>query len=239
LGYIPTHNNNKNKVIVDLEGLSRMTKIILVDDHDLVRTGIRRLLEDIKEFEIAGEATSGEEAIKLVNETDPDVVLMDINMPGIGGMEATRKLLSSKPSLRIIIVTMHQDDLFAQRLLKAGAVGYLTKGAKIDEISHAIRETLAGRRYITPDIAQQLALSQFPDNESGSPFDSLSERELQVMMMLMEGHKVSEISDKLCLSPKTISTYRQRLYNKLGVQSDIELARLAMMHGVIENTQLQ
>ncbi len=216
-----------------------MTKIILVDDHDLVRTGIRRLLEDIEDFDVVGEATSGEEAIKLVTEQDPDVVLMDINMPGIGGLEATRKLLANKPALRIIIVTMHQDDLFAQRLLKAGAVGYLTKGAKIDEISHAIRETLAGRRYITPDIAQQLALSQFPENESSSPFDSLSERELQVMMMLMEGHKVSEISDKLCLSPKTISTYRQRLYNKLKVQSDIELARLAMLHGVIESNQLQ
>lgn len=216
-----------------------MTKIILVDDHDLVRTGIRRLLEDIEDFDVVGEATSGEEAIKLVTEQDPDVVLMDINMPGIGGLEATRKLLANKPALRIIIVTMHQDDLFAQRLLKAGAVGYLTKGAKIDEISHAIRETLAGRRYITPDIAQQLALSQFPESESSSPFDSLSERELQVMMMLMEGHKVSEISDKLCLSPKTISTYRQRLYNKLKVQSDIELARLAMLHGVIESNQLQ
>ena len=216
-----------------------MIKIIIVDDHDLVRTGIRRLLEDKEDFDVVGEATTGEEAIKMVNEKNPDVVLMDINMPGIGGLEATRKMLASKSELKIIIVTMHSDDLFPPRLLKAGAMGYLTKGAKIDEISHAIREAVAGRRYITPEIAQQLALSQFPENESGSPFDSLSERELQVMLMLMEGHKISEISDKLCLSPKTISTYRQRLYGKLGVQSDIELARLAMAHGVIESNQLQ
>ncbi|MGD8712597.1 MAG: UvrY/SirA/GacA family response regulator transcription factor [Thiohalophilus sp.] len=216
-----------------------MIKILLVDDHDLVRTGLRRLLEDVEDFDILGEATNGEEAMAMASKHDPDVVLMDINMPGIGGLEATRKMLSDKPDLRIIIVTMHQDDLFAQRLLKAGAVGYLTKGAKIDEISHAIRETLAGRRYITPEIAQQLALSQYSENESGSPFDSLSERELQVLLMLMEGQKISQISDKLCLSPKTVSTYRQRLYTKLGVQSDIELARLAMLHGVIESSQLQ
>lgn len=216
-----------------------MTKILLVDDHELVRTGVRRLLEDVQDFEILGEATNGEEAIEMAARLQPDVVLMDINMPGIGGLEATRKMLADKPSLRIIIVTMHQDDMFAQRLLKAGAVGYLTKGARVDEISHAIRETLAGRRYITPDIAQQLALSQFPESESSSPFDSLSERELQVLMMLMEGQKISQISDKLCLSPKTVSTYRQRLYTKLGVQSDIELARLAMLHGVIDSTRIQ
>lgn len=146
-----------------------MTKILLVDDHDLVRTGVRRLLEDVADFEILGEATTGEEAIKMVAELNPDVVLMDINMPGIGGLEATRKMLGDNPELRIIVVTMHQDDLFAQRLLKAGAVGYLTKGARVDEISHAIRETLAGRRYITPEIAQQLALSQFPDMRMSRP----------------------------------------------------------------------
>jgi len=216
-----------------------MTKILLVDDHDLVRTGVRRLLEDVAEFDILGEATTGEEANKIAAQLNPDVVLMDINMPGIGGLEATRKMLGDNPELRIIIVTMHQDDLFAQRLLRAGAVGYLTKGARVDEISHAIHETLAGRRYITPDIAQQLALSQFPEHENESPFDSLSERELQVLMMLMEGQKINAISSKLCLSPKTISTYRQRLYTKLGVHSDIELARLAMLHGVIESSQIQ
>ncbi len=130
-----------------------MIKILLVDDHDLVRTGVRRLLADVADFDILGEATTGEEAIKMAAQLNPDVVLMDINMPGIGGLEATRKMLGDNPELRIIIVTMHQDDLFAQRLLKAGAVGYLTKGAKVDEISHAIHETVAGRRYITPDIA--------------------------------------------------------------------------------------
>ena len=211
-----------------------MIKVLLVDDHELVRTGIKRLLEDITDIDVVGEADSGEDALKIAGQDSLDVILMDINMPGMGGLEATRKLMHINPDLKIIIVTMHEDDLFAQRLLKAGATGYLTKGAGVDEIVHAIREVNQSRRYISPDIAQQLALSQFPDHE-GSPFDSLSERELQVMMLLMDGIKVNEISEQLCLSPKTVSTYRHRLYDKLNVSNDIELARLAMMHGIIEN----
>ena len=208
---------------------------MLVDDHDLVRTGIKRLLEDHPNIEIVGEAVSGEEAVQQVTEYDPDVVLMDINMPGIGGLEATRKLLQRKPQLKIIVVTMHDDDLFPQRFLKAGALGYVTKGAKVDEILQAIRAVMANKRYLSPLIAQQLALSQVGE-ETTSPFESLSEREMQVLLMMMDGQSIGAISEKLCLSPKTVSTYRTRLYAKLGVQNDIELARLALLHGVVENT---
>jgi len=211
-----------------------MIKVMLVDDHDLVRTGIRRLLEDADDIQVVGEAASGETALEQVEAAGPDVVLMDINMPGIGGLEATRTLLRRNPELRIIIVTMHDDDLFPQRLMKAGAMGYLTKGARIEEILRAIRSVVAGKRYITPEIAQQMALANFGGNE-GSPFDSLSEREMQVLLMMMDGQSVSSISEKLCLSPKTVSTYRSRLYTKLGVQNDIELARLALLHGVVES----
>lgn len=207
---------------------------MLVDDHDLVRTGIKRLLQDHPDIKIVGEATSGEQALELVTENDPDVVLMDINMPGIGGLEATRKLLQRKPKLKIIVVTMHEDELFAQRLLKAGAMGYLTKGAKVDEILQALQAVMANQRYLCPSIAQQIALSQMAEEES-SPFDSLSERELQVLLMMMDGQSISVISEKLCLSPKTVSTYRTRLYAKLGVQNDIELARLALQFGVVES----
>lgn len=211
-----------------------MIKVMLVDDHDLVRTGIKRLLQDHPDIKIVGEATSGEQALELVTENDPDVVLMDINMPGIGGLEATRKLLQRKPKLKIIVVTMHEDELFAQRLLKAGAMGYLTKGAKVDEILQALQAVMANQRYLCPSIAQQIALSQMAEEES-SPFDSLSERELQVLLMMMDGQSISVISEKLCLSPKTVSTYRTRLYAKLGVQNDIELARLALQFGVVES----
>ena len=211
-----------------------MIKVMLVDDHDLVRTGIKRLLEDHPDIKIVGEATSGEQALELVTENDPDVVLMDINMPGIGGLEATRKLLQRKPKLKIIMLTMHEDDMFAQRLLKAGAMGYLTKGATVDEILQALQAVMANQRYLCPSIAQQIALSQMTEEES-SPFDSLSERELQVLLMMMDGQSISVISEKLCLSPKTVSTYRTRLYAKLGVQNDIELARLALQFGVVES----
>jgi two-component system invasion response regulator UvrY len=212
-----------------------MTKVMLVDDHDLVRTGIKRLLEDHPNIEIVGEAVSGEEALQQVSVYDPDVVLMDINMPGIGGLEATRKLLQRKPQLKIIVVTMHDDDLFPQRFLKAGALGYITKGAKVEEMLQAIRTVMANKRYLSPAIAQQIALGQVGE-EVTSPFDSLSERELQVLLMMMDGQSIGAISETLCLSPKTVSTYRTRLYAKLGVQNDIELARLALLHGVVENT---
>ncbi len=212
-----------------------MIKLMLVDDHDLVRTGIKRLLEDHQGFEIVAEATSGEEALSQINAADPDVVLMDINMPGIGGLEATRKLLQSRPGIKIIVVTMHDDDLFPQRLLKAGALGYVTKGAKVEEIIKAINTVMANRRYISPVIAQQMALSNLAEEED-SPFENLSERELQVLMMMMDGQSISAISEKLFLSPKTVSTYRSRLYSKLNVKNDIELARKALLYGIVENT---
>ena len=210
-----------------------MINIMLVDDHDLVRTGLKRLINDEEGFRVVCEAATGEEALQEVKNHEIDIVLMDINMPGIGGLEATRKLLQIKPDLKIIGVTMHDDEIFPQRLLKAGAVGYLTKGSDINEMIHAMREVMADRRYICPDIAQQIALTQMQEFQS-SPFESLSERELQVMIMLMDGQKINTISDKLALSPKTVSTYRHRLYLKLGVNNDMELARLALQHGFID-----
>ncbi|MDH5181118.1 MAG: response regulator [Gammaproteobacteria bacterium] len=210
-----------------------MVRLILIDDHDLVRTGLRRLLEDQTDYDVVAEGDCGEDALKLVKEHNPDVILMDLNMPGIGGLEATRKLKHSFPHLRIIIVTMVDDVIFPTKLLKAGASGYITKGAKVDEINRAIREVMANKRYISPDLAQKMATT--PADDEKSPFDDLSERELQVLMMLMEGHRVNDISDKLCLSPKTISTYRYRLYDKLDVKNDIELTRLAIEHGIIQN----
>jgi len=210
-----------------------MIKVMLVDDHDLVRTGLKRLINDVDGFRVIAEAASGEEALQQAKLNEIDIILMDINMPGIGGLEATKKLLQINPDFKIIGVTMHDDDIFPQRLLKAGAVGYLTKGSDINEMVHAMREVIANRRYICPDIAQQLALAQMQEFDS-SPFETLSERELQVMIMLMDGQKVNAISDKLALSPKTVSTYRHRLYLKLGVQNDMELARLALQHGIID-----
>lgn len=213
-----------------------MIKVLLVDDHQLVRAGIRRILDDAEDIEVCGEAGSGEEALKQVKQTRPEVVLMDVNMPGIGGLEATRKLLRLDESLKIIALTVHVDEPYPSRLLEAGALGYLTKSCDEQEILNAIRAVHVGQRYIGADIARQMALSGL-SGKTKNPFDKLSQREIQVMMMITQGQKVQEISDILCLSPKTVSTYRYRLYEKLGVSNDVELTHLAIRHHMIDNLQ--
>ncbi len=210
-----------------------MIRVLIVDDHELVRTGIKRILEDTQDIRVIAEASTGEEALNQVREHGPDVVLMDVNMPGIGGLEATRKIIQTHPGLRVIVVTIHVDEPYPTRLLEAGASGYLTKGCAVDEIVDAIQVVHRGERYIGADIARQLALSMLPGGER-SPFDKLSQREMQVMLMVTQGHSIQDISDRLCLSPKTVSTYRYRLYEKLGVDNDVELTHLAMRHGMIE-----
>jgi two-component system invasion response regulator UvrY len=210
-----------------------MIRLLLVDDHELVRTGIRRLLEDMPDIEVVAEAASGEQAISIVRNEQPDVVLMDIHMPGIGGLEATRKLMQIAPDLRVIVVTIHADEPFPSKLLKAGALGYLTKGCSVEEILTAIKAVHAGKRYIGAEIAQQLALSVVAGDD-GSPFEALSQRELQVMLMVTQGQKIQQIAESLHLSPKTISTYRYRLFEKLGVKTDVELTHLAIRHGIID-----
>ncbi|MFJ9993114.1 UvrY/SirA/GacA family response regulator transcription factor [Pseudomonas putida] len=209
-----------------------MIRVLVVDDHDLVRTGITRMLADIDGLQVVGEADSGEVALKLARELKPDVVLMDVKMPGIGGLEATRKLLRSHPDTKVVAVTVCEEDPFPTRLLQAGAAGYLTKGAGLDEMVQAIRLAFAGQRYISPQIAQQLALKSF--QPQGSPFDALSEREIQIALMIVGCQKVQIISDKLCLSPKTVNTYRYRIFEKLSVTSDVELTLLAVRHGMVD-----
>ncbi|EJN36045.1 UvrY/SirA/GacA family response regulator transcription factor [Pseudomonas sp. NPDC089395] len=209
-----------------------MIRVLVVDDHDLVRTGITRMLADIDGLQVVGEADSGESALKLARELKPDVVLMDVKMPGIGGLEATRKLLRSHPDTKVVAVTVCEEDPFPTRLMQAGAAGYLTKGAGLDEMVQAIRLAFAGQRYISPQIAQQLALKSF--QPQGSPFDALSEREIQIALMIVGCQKVQIISDKLCLSPKTVNTYRYRIFEKLSVTSDVELTLLAVRHGMVD-----
>ncbi|HKS12074.1 MAG TPA: UvrY/SirA/GacA family response regulator transcription factor [Pseudomonas sp.] len=209
-----------------------MIRVLVVDDHDLVRTGITRMLADIDGLQVVGEADSGEMALKLARELKPDVVLMDVKMPGIGGLEATRKLLRSHPDIKVVAVTVCEEDPFPTRLLQAGAAGYLTKGAGLDEMVQAIRLAFAGQRYISPQIAQQLALKPF--QPQGSPFDTLSEREIQIALMIVGCQKVQIISDRLCLSPKTVNTYRYRIFEKLSVTSDVELTLLAVRHGMVD-----
>src|SRR3990167_1198216 len=196
------------------------------------------ILSSVSGIKVVGEASSGEDAVKLGRTLNPDVVLMDVKMPGIGGFEATRKLLRLNPDIKVLIVTICNNDIYPARLLQAGAAGYLTKGASMDEMVQAIRAVHAGQRYISPEIASRLAFKHLSDTED-SPFEILSERELQVMLMITKGIKVQEIAAKLCLSPKTVNSYRYRIFEKLNVTSDVELTLLALKHGLIEQDEIE
>lgn len=210
-----------------------MINVMVVDDHGLVRNGIKRLLNDVDGITVVAEAETGEQAIRQAREQRLDVILMDISMPGIGGLEATRKISRSLPGVKIIAVSIHDDDPFPARLLEAGAVGYLTKGCEVREIVRAIRSVHSGKQYITPEVAHKLALT-FVNKGEKSPIDRLTQRETQVMLMIVRGSTNKEISSRLCLSPKTTSTYRYRLFDKLGVDSDVALTRFAIRHGLIK-----
>jgi len=213
-----------------------MITVLLTDDHALVRTGIKRLLEDTALVKIVGEADCGEDSITMVQQLKPDVVLMDVNMPGIGGVEACRRILQRDPAQKVIILTIHNEQTFPKRLLEIGARGYLTKECEPGEMINAIKQVQAGGSYIEPRIAQQLALSLLPGNEE-NPVDRLSRREFQVMLMISQGLSNTEISERLCLSPKTVSTYRSRLLDKLGAHNEVDLIRIAVEQGMVEFAQ--
>lgn len=212
-----------------------MIKILVVDDHELVRMGLVRMLSDVDEFDVVGEACSGEEALSLTRNLSPDVVLMDVKMPGIGGVEATKKLLAVHDYVKIIAVTACDDDLYPTRLLQAGAMGYVTKGADLNEMIKAIRTVSAGDLYMSNSVAQQLALKSFGGSKvKQSPFESLSERELQTAMLIANGKKAQEIADTFCVSPKTVNSYRYRIFDKLSINSDVELTLLAVKHNILD-----
>lgn len=215
-----------------------MIKVLLVDDLELVRMGIKRLLQDVPGFKVIGVGSTGEEAVQLAKELVPDVVVMDVNMPGIGGLEATRKMIRHNPDIKILALTIYEDEPYPSRLLQAGASGYITKGCDPDEMVRAIRTVHSGQRYISPNIAQQIAIKRFTKGEE-SPIDVLSERELQIMLMITQGQKVQDISTKLCLSPKTVNSYRYRIFDKLGIDSDVELTLMAMRLGMLEGAKTE
>jgi two-component system invasion response regulator UvrY len=211
---------------------------MIVDDHDLVRFGFKSLLSAQPGIEVVATLNSGENAISWCrdNKGSVDVILMDVNMPGIGGIEATHRISKSWPKIGIIIVTVHDEGPLPRQLLNGGARGYLTKGNGVDEMLAAIKDVHNGKHYIAKDIAQQMALSVMPGETR--LIDILSRRELQVLIMIAQGTKTQEISEILNLSPKTISTYRRRLHEKLDVSSDIEMLHLAMKHGVLDESTL-
>jgi DNA-binding NarL/FixJ family response regulator len=218
------------------KGVSVVTDVVLVDDHELVRTGFRMILEKQPDITIVGEACSAEEGLRLIRATHPDVALVDVHMPGMSGVEMTERVVRAKLPTRIVILTVIEDVRFPRRLLEVGALGYLTKGCSADELVAAVRQVAQNKRYLAPGVAQQLALATL-DGE-GSPFDALSSRELEVAMMLVRGLPLTSIAEHLNLSPKTVSTYKQRLLDKLKVDHVISLAHLMTAHGITD-TRIQ
>ncbi|QHJ10584.1 Response regulator UvrY [Paraglaciecola mesophila] len=214
-----------------------MIKILLVDDHELVRTGIRRILEDVQGFVVVGEATTGEEAVKFCRKNAPDLVLMDMSMPGIGGLEATKQILRFSENTRVIVLSVHKENPIPAKVMRMGAFGYLTKDSDPNEMELAIRKVAAGQKYVSPDIAQQIAIGAL-DFTDGNPFECLSERELEITLMLTKGSKVPDIAKFLNISAKTVNTHRYRMFEKLNVSTDVELTHLALRHKLISSDNL-
>ncbi len=210
-----------------------MINVLVVDDHDLVRMGISRMLADDLEIEVIGEADSGDMAIKMARQLNPDIILLDVNMPNIGGLEATKRLVQIDPNIKIIAVSSLTAQPYPSMLLKAGVSGYITKGTPIDEMIKAIKKVHNGGRYFSNEVAEQLA-NALLSNQADSPFDLLSEREKQVAMMVVNCQSPQQIADQLFVSVKTVNTYRYRIFDKLGVDTDVKLTHLAMRHGLIQ-----
>jgi two-component system invasion response regulator UvrY len=213
-------------------------KVAVVDDEELVRAGIISILSRIEGIEVIAEGESGEDAVKICRETNIDVMLMDIKMPGMGGYGAVRSIARVNSEIKILIVSVFSDDMYPTRLLQAGAKGYITKASSKSDMIRAIRTIHQGQHYISPEIANMIALKQI-DDKSINVFDELSERELQVCLKIISGVKPQDVAEHFHLSAKTINSYRYRIFEKLSVGNDVELTHLAIKHGLLSLADTQ
>ena len=205
-------------------------RVFVVDDHALVRAGMRMILSGETDIEVVGEAECGEDALPQIRKLKPDVVLCDLHLPGVSGLELTERILKGDHGTRVIVVSVLEDGPMPKRLLEIGASGYVGKGGDASELLRAVREVARGKRYLANSIAQNLAL--YGIDGEGSPFDTLSPRELEVAMLLTQGFRQEEIARRLSLSAKTVNTHKTRLFEKLSINDSIALARLAGQYGI-------
>lgn len=211
-----------------------MIRVVLADDHTIVRAGLKEILADTGDIEVVGEATNGHEVMARVRELPFDVLVLDMSMPGRSGIELIRQVKGEKSGVRILVLSMHSEEQYAVRALKAGASGYLTKESAADQLVAAIRRIAGGGAYVTPETAQRLALGLDAAAE-GPPHASLSEREMQVFQLIAGGKSVTDVADLLALSVKTVSTHKTRIMQKLNVTNQTELIRYAMRHKLIDS----
>ena len=211
-----------------------MIKVLLADDHSIVRAGLRRIVEESGDMEVLAEAADGREAIEQVHKELPDVAVIDISMPGLDGLEVVSQLRIHYPELPILILTMHEEGQYVVRAIEAGAMGYITKQSAPEQLVNAIRKVHSGSRYVTDEAAEALALRVARGTRGQSPLDSLSMRELQVLRRLAMGHTNREIARAYHISIKTVDTYRSRLLKKLDLRNNAELSRFAIQNRLIE-----
>jgi two-component system invasion response regulator UvrY len=210
-----------------------MIRVILADDHAVVRRGLRQILEDERDLSIVGEAASGREALDAALDKKWDVLVLDISMPDMTGLEVLEQLRCRKPRIPVLVLTMHPEDQFAVLALRAGAAGYLTKESAPEELVDAVRAVAAGRRYISRKLAETVAASLVEDS-GRAPHERLSAREFRVMCLMARGKTTNEIAKALLISPKTVATYRARLMDKLGLTTIAEITRYALSHKLID-----
>lgn len=210
-----------------------MIRALIADDHAVVREGIRRILEQAQDITVSGEAANGQKLLALVAKANWDVLIMDLSMPGLSGLEALREVRRQRPNLPVLILSMYAEDQYAVRALAAGASGYINKSSPPDDLIKAIRTVVSGRRYISPEVAECLA-SHVDESSAGAPHERLSNREYQVLRLIASGMSGKAIAKELCLSIKTIGTFRRRVLDKLELRNNADIARYAVQHNLLD-----
>lgn len=209
-------------------------RVLIADDHAVVRRGLEQILADAYPDLVCGEATNAEDAIQRVDEGDWDVVILDISMPGRSGLDALKEIKRIKPGLPVLVLSIHPEDQYATRVLRAGASGYMTKETAPEELLNAINKVVAGGKYVSAALAEKLAVDLETEVGEAPPHKRLSDREYEVLLLIASGHTISEIAEKLSLSVKTISTYRSRILEKTGLKSNAALVQYAMTYGLVD-----
>lgn len=206
--------------------------VLLVDDHSVVRMGFKMLIDSEKDMQVIAEAETGEDGIIKFQEMKPDVIVMDITMPGIGGLEAIERIIAKDKNAKILVLSAHEDSVHPKRVLSAGAIGYLTKRSAAEELINAIRTVGSGKKYIESSVAQQLAITQL--SGENDPTEVLSDREFEVFISLAKGKSTNEIADTMCLSPRTVGTHLYNIKQKLNANNSAEIALIAIRCGLLE-----